>query len=375
MQRQQTKPSKAQRAAQSASDKAKAGQKKGKKNQQISRVQAGVPGINNTRSTSRNVNHPSSSGRGPNGGWVIKNREYVNDFTIGGSAGVTFIQYSINPGLSALFQWLSFMALAFESYHFIKLSFLWETEAPTSIGGKVIFAFDPNVADPIPGTKQQLLTFQHKADDAVFRSFRFDIPEKALHTISKTLFIRDLNPVAGADQKLYDCGQLFIGLVGAGGGVSCLGEVHVEYEVELINPAPPPFFSDLSCRIVGSGGWSQVLPLGTSDVQTGSNAFNLNAANLSGSEIDFYVTGQFLVMVNTSGSGFVGVAPIISASRGVTASVGFTTFTGVGASYFFLVSVINTNSQAVAFIQFNQGGSATITTGLARIMPYQTTLG
>jgi hypothetical protein len=379
MKKQQQKPSKAQRAAQSERDK-KAAAEKSKLGARV-KGQPGIPGTNNTRSTTKHNNQPkiSNSRRGI----VVRNREYVNDFNTPGAAGaLTVVALQIQPGNVTLFQWLSQLALCFEKYVFRKLKFLWETESPTTNGGKVIYSWDPNVADAQPTTKQQMLVFDRKSDDAPWRCFELDVPHSEIHGVVKEFFVRDTFVPVNADLKLYDCGLLFIGLVGVDSTIST-GELHIEYEIELITPTEPPISADLSATINSGGTLSPANFLGTAAFPTNGSslAFIKNNANVGAVEIDFLVVGQFLLQFSVTGTGLTAANPTIAARTAVLIGPSnngnpvtiVVNSAGTLLTFTYLVTAQALKNGTPANIALNIGAT-TVTGGGVRIMPYNNAL-
>lgn len=295
----------------------------------------------------------------------MKNREYVNDFsTPGAAATTTIIALPINPGNITVFQWLASLALCFERYHFKSLAFVWETESPTSQGGKVVLAWDPNVADPQPSNKQQLLAFNHKADDAPWRSFRLPIPEGIIHGLTRDFFVRDTLLPFSADQKLYDCGQLFVGLVGVDNTVST-GELHVEYEVEFLEPTQPPLAADLSARIDGGGALTPANFMGTGPqlLRAGSSlAFIKNNLTVGASEFDFLIPGQYALTFLVTGSGLGAVSIANRNIRVGPANNGLPEFqitnaAGTVTAFMYIVAVDSIKFSVASLLSLNLAGT------------------
>ncbi len=164
---------------------------------------------------------------------IVKHREYVQDII--GNAAFTATRLSINPGLITLFPWLCAMANRYESYKFRRLRFCFETSAPTSASGTVLIAVDYDSADATPTSKVQAMAYRNSTRSPFWSDVCHDSLLEDLHKV-KSYYVRNSSLAANLDIKTYDVGTLFICTQGAGSDGSTIGELYVEYEVELITP-------------------------------------------------------------------------------------------------------------------------------------------
>lgn len=172
-----------------------------------------------------------------NGDMSVKHREYIGEVVAQSSAPSLFkVQsYPINPGQAGVFAWLSKVAQNFESYSFRKLRFLYETEAPSSLGGTLVLAVDYDATDPSPVSKQQALAFRSSIRSAPWQPCIFEAVSEDLHKL-KTNYVRPGAQPANTDLKMYDIGNLFVITQGVSTSGAVCGELYVEYEVDLLTP-------------------------------------------------------------------------------------------------------------------------------------------
>lgn len=248
-------------------------------------------------------------------GIQVSHREYLSE--ISGSVTFTSEQYPINPGLGSTFPWLSSIARRYESYNFKRLHFSFETESPTSTPGAVMHAVDYDASDSAPTNKVSLMSYEGSVRSAPWVDSTFSALSSSLHK-SKTYYIRSGALNANQDIKMYDVGNYFIATQGQT-GTAVLGELYVEYVVDLFTPQLDSNVP--SCSITGATGISIPLPFGTAPIISGPSP-----ATIVANGVVFSQPGEFLmtwIQGNGNGSNFTFSADMQSAL------ISFT-LTGVG---------------------------------------------
>jgi hypothetical protein len=245
-----SKPTKAQRAAQSARDKsvAKARASKPRNPQKSLSKSSSLAGDGRlsaapsrfaavSRTKVIRTNRPQIMGM-RNGDCRIVHREYIQDITAGVGAPSAFKVDSIpiNPGQSQTFPWLSSVARNFESYKFRKLRFCYETEAPSSLGGTLILAVDYDASDAQPATKLVAMAYRNSVRSAPWEPCCHSSMDEDLNKL-KSNYIRTGSQPANTDIKLYDIGNLFVCSQNVTTTIAVCGELYVEYDVDLITPS------------------------------------------------------------------------------------------------------------------------------------------
>lgn len=140
--------------------------------------------------------------------------------------------YAINPGLDAIFPWLSTQARGFSKYRIRRLAFHFRTSAPTSLAGNITLFGDANVTSPLPSSLTQAVSYQDAVTGPLWGNHSLSIPVKGIE-----LYLRSGTVPDGQDPKTYDSYQfswLVTGYIPSEVPIS-LGYIEMEYEVELID--------------------------------------------------------------------------------------------------------------------------------------------
>jgi hypothetical protein len=169
---------------------------------------------------------------GGDGRVLVRHREYIQDII--GTANFTVLALSINPGLLATFPWLSQIAPAYESYRFKRLSFIYEPACATSTAGSVMLAVDFDASDPAPSSKAVMLSYQNAVRAAPWASVTYHCSAQDLAKLNQRYVRRGQPPPTSNDLLLYDVGSMFVATFG--NTVVSIGELHVDYELELYTP-------------------------------------------------------------------------------------------------------------------------------------------
>lgn len=191
----------------------------------------------------RQISAPISSGfldgkstikfsNGPDGSVQVRHREYVGEVL--GSIAFAWDSYPINPGLETTFPWLWPIACRFESYRFESLRFDFEPACPTSTEGSVLLVVDYDAADVGPDSKAVAMGYASSVRSPAWGkcshvSRKSDLSK---HVTWNTRF----GVVGSQDIKTTDIGNLFVCADGQAADGGTLGELYVEYVVNLYTP-------------------------------------------------------------------------------------------------------------------------------------------
>lgn len=283
----------------------------------------------------------------PNGDCRIHHREYLRDISAGAGTPSAFNVTSdaINPGLPASFPWLSQVAQRFERYKFAKLHYIYETEAPTTLGGTLVLAIDYDASDPSPSSKQQAMAYKNSVRSAPWNECTHSSAREDLSQ-QKQYFVRSDAVPANADVKLYDTGNLFVISQGVTTASAVLGELYVEYEIMLHTPALNNFA--LVGGQVGSGGvLSNGAPLGNApllDAQSVGIGIDANSV------LTFQATGDYLVTLYLAATTITGLTGTLGS--GLTALPNGGLVIAAGAATAMLFQTIRVSSLTNATIDF-----------------------
>lgn len=229
--------------------------------------------------------------------FVIKHREFITD--INGAEDFTNAVFPINPGLPAVFAWGSGIAGNYEQYRLRSLAFCYETQAPTTDPGTVMLAIDYDPADTAPGSKSELMAMAGAVRTAVWN--RVAVVATPSRRPFEKLYIRNGALGPNLDIKTYDYGVLNIAVQGST-SATAIGELYVEYEIELLTPALDAAEDELYAHTANttSVATNRSSPFATSFAVVGGG---LAVSSVSASTLLFPTAGDFSIWYRiTSGT-------------------------------------------------------------------------
>jgi hypothetical protein len=162
------------------------------------------------------------------GAIVVSHREFVAD--VFGAVTFNNIAFPINPGLSTTFPWLSALARNFDKYKFRRLKFCYEPSTATVLPGTVMLAIDLDASDPSAISKREFMSFEGASKATIWAACCTQMPE-----MQPLLYNRVGAQPVGTDIKTYDAGNFEFAVSNCDSS-AFIGEVYVEYEVELHVP-------------------------------------------------------------------------------------------------------------------------------------------
>jgi len=163
---------------------------------------------------------------------VIKHSEYVGDIV--GSVGfVTQLSMNLNPGIQTSFPWLSQIANAYEKFSVKQIQYRYSSESPSTSTGAVFLSPEYNPQDPPPTSKLETFQNEDTVRTVPWTNVVCKIPTKYLK-VYNDYFIR-LGAIPNSDLKTYDPIVMYVCTQGQA-NTALLGEIWVDYQIELINP-------------------------------------------------------------------------------------------------------------------------------------------
>jgi hypothetical protein len=162
---------------------------------------------------------------------IIKHSEYVGDI-VGSTNFAVPLSLNLNPGLQASFPWLSQIANAYEKFSVKQIQYRYCAESPTSQTGAVFLSPEYNPQDPPPVSKLETFQNEDTVRTVPWEDVVCKIPTKYLKVYNE-YFVR-LGFMANSDIKTYD--PLILNVCTQGNAVGTIGEIWVDYQIELINP-------------------------------------------------------------------------------------------------------------------------------------------
>jgi hypothetical protein len=277
-----------------------------------------------------------------NSGFRIKHREYIKDV----STSIAFNSevFQINPGLPALFPWLSQIAPNFETYRIHGLCVYLNSNSAVAVSSTntalgvwgLVTQYDPTEADFT--TKQQCENYEGAQAAVPSKSILHGIECKFNSNVLNKFYVRTGAIPSTEDLKFYDAGKIEYFTQGAQ-LASVAGEMWVTYDIEFFKPriatgGPASIqFTDYYSLNTAVDGIVSAAPLGTAirSPYFGSNlGTSIDGANdqiIIPSDVpegDYILVAFYIVTSGTT------TAPTITASGGVSARDGWEAQTVAG---------------------------------------------
>jgi hypothetical protein len=297
------------------------------------------------------------------GGVRFEHTEFVGDFE--GGADFSLDGFEVNPGLSDLFPWLSYIAMIYESYMFHRLRFHLVPLRPTSEPGQNFMFFDPDAADSSPASKFELLNNRIVAARAAYKPIDLDIANRYQETLGRKRYIRSGSLASNLDIKTYDVGVIYAGSQGLSDTVDAFS-LFVSYDVELIAPT-------FSLSTIASA-WSRNVFATTGVSKTaiwGTDPTYLGGANVTAdtNTLTFEKPGQYLVDYYVTGTGLAsGTDPSWSGTVEDKAEVSL--LVSSSGTQGLLSRTVNVIEAGQTLIADWSSAATTLTTMTARIASY-----
>lgn len=176
-----------------------------------------------------------------NQGIVVCHREYIGDITQ--TTNFTNNAFSIQPGDSTTFPWLSILASQFEQYEMLGCLFQFRSTA-SDFGttsnmamGTVILATEYDTVDNLYGSKLEMENAQYSMSGKPSQDMIHPVEcDPSLVGPNGLKYVRSGPVPAGKDIRLYDHGTFQLATTGmpVNGGV--IGELWVTYKIAFYKP-------------------------------------------------------------------------------------------------------------------------------------------
>lgn len=170
----------------------------------------------------------------------IRHREYITDLTM--TPAFTTTTYSINPGLSATFPWLSILAGAFQEYDIAGMVFDYVptsgefSNATTPALGSVSMACQYRADLPPFASRLAMLNSEFSVDGRPMDNVLFPIECAPKEKPVPMQYIRSSQLGPNQDLKFYDLGTVTVATSGGVATSYIAGELWVTYDVILYKP-------------------------------------------------------------------------------------------------------------------------------------------
>jgi len=235
------------------------------------------------------------------GGTIVRHREYIGDIIP--STNFTLTSFSINPGNTDLFPWLSAVASAYEEYAFRGLIFEYKAMSGSAflgtagnVGlGTIIMATQYNVLFPDFPDKRTMENYEFACSNKPNQDFIHPIECDPKKAVLEHLYVQAAGQSTLGDQRFYDLGNFQYATQGFDSAATgIVGELWATYEVELFKPKLTQTLgtSVPSDRFTGSGAITQTQPIPANS--TTATGFSTNLGSTCGCM--FSISGTNLVL-------------------------------------------------------------------------------
>jgi len=305
--------------------------------------------------------------RSQNGHIVISHKEYLGEVTSSAVLNAFAVgSYTINPGLSVSFPWLSQIAPAYESYQFEKLDFIYEPSISASTSGVVALAVEYDVSDSDPSNKGDLMSNVRAVRSAVWQRAVYSSNLIDAGVMTKRRYVRPGAVPSGDDPRSFDMGKLLVGTSGIAANTN-IGEIYAQYTVSFFTPQKDNsgLASARSAKVVGAAGVDKTHLFGTSAATiTG----NLPISAITNT-LTFSAPGEYLVATYGTGTGTNGATGTPTAT-GCTVSTITPAVNDSGTNTSFLFTYRVTVPTSGATVAIDNSGATTISAFVARVATY-----
>lgn len=304
------------------------------------------------RSKTVRITQPMTSMRGTN--TVIKHREYLRLVT--SSLTQSIVAVDVNPGMQSCFNWLSTIARGFEKYKFHKLTFTYVSASSTTEKGRVALSFQYDPSARTPQTRTDFFNVTPNVEEAPWEDIILNVQPP-----SNWLFTRK----AGSTGTLntYDAGKLLVMSALNANSTTQLGELFVEYEVEL---SRPQYVNPLDGKIEAVGATPALLFVDNPVLIHGSLLFERNGNN----SLRILAPCSLLVHIQILGVDTDLFTPVYTRSAGSTGFLFVISNTSYATGVHETMTLELQQCEAGDTVAFNASGTSSITSFIMRYAEY-----
>lgn len=137
---------------------------------------------------------------------------------------------SVNPIQPATFPWLHPTAIGFDKFKIRKLKLHYVPICSSAMAGRVGIFWDPNSQNVGPLDRVEMASYKHCLETATWTAGTLTVPCDNVER-----FVDSNNT---ADPKFVDFGRVGFAVYSNSNSVDTLGDIYIEYEIELMDPHP-----------------------------------------------------------------------------------------------------------------------------------------
>jgi len=166
---------------------------------------------------------------------TLSKSEYIGDVKMNTSSFLCFAA-QINPGLKKTFPWLAPIANQYTKYRFKSISFSYITASASIRPGQLDLMVDWNVETPPPNERVEFINSYKTKQTVPWTNTSYRVDMRDINQY-RWYFIRSDGETV-EDIKTYDCLNFYVGNVGIGEGPETMGNLWINYTIELSEPMP-----------------------------------------------------------------------------------------------------------------------------------------
>lgn len=141
--------------------------------------------------------------------------------------------YSVNPGLTVPFSFLSRVAVNFQQYRFLRCRFRFEPACSTATSGTILISPDYNSKENPPTSLSTAMNNIGSLSTNSWRPLTVDLAPKAMFSLGKMKNIR--NGAITGELNTYDAARVYVCVEGQS-DTNSIGLLYIDYTVELSLP-------------------------------------------------------------------------------------------------------------------------------------------
>lgn len=257
-------------------------------------------------------------------GSIVSNAT-INTFTANG--------FVLNPGKFGTFPWLASLASNFDKYIVRSCIVHFVSSQPTNIAGKVGIGFDYDSTDPLPVDRNEFFSLTHHVECSTWDSVSMSIPLDVVP--------RFVNSHTNTDSKLIDAGNIILMSDQVPTASLVLGDIILEYAVELIEPQQAIYCSQIFSSTSAIAAWSSLSVSGP--------VLALQLPTTSITDVEYALPqGYYSYFCVASDSGLG--SPVLTATTHNMAASNGSSETTTGRAFAHGVLKVTTNDATVKFV-------------------------
>jgi len=230
-------------------------------------------------------------------------------------------QFSVNPGISTIFPWLSRVAQRYETYKFRKLQFEYHTICSSLTTGTFGMVFDFDANDAAPSDVIQALTYHDKYSSVPWDSGNLSCDlQQGDKPLSR--YVRAGIPTTLTDLKTTDLGTLSVFTDTIGPVVGAVGRIEAKYVIDLYTPQ---IDNDVGGSWTGTTGLSNANLVGAQASWLGDEGSVAPFVWSSTNDLLFTQTFEGLVTIFITGTGLNGALVFARNGEGSLTNIGYVT--------------------------------------------------